>query len=147
MKKLKVAAVACGAIVAVGVGAPAFADEAPAPQTAPVTGTVADGEDAQIAALDAESVRKEAAQREAILNQDREGLLTLTAKPLTKTEDSEWYKKQMKEDAEAELRPSPGSADEKFNAWIKERDARMRQSIVGLSDSQTLGLNPFRPGY
>ena len=35
------------------------------------------------------------------------------------------------------------TADSKFNAWRKDRDARQREAFLAKTDSQLLGLNPF----
>src|ERR1043165_8802581 len=98
MKKLKTVAVVCGAIAAVGVGAPAFADDAPAPLVGSVASDGADGDEAPAEFDDGEIA----------------GYM-----PETKMEDQPWYQKQQQEAREAENRPEVGSADKNFDDWIK----------------------------
>lgn len=171
MKKLKAVAVACGAITAVCVGAPAFADEAPA-DAAPVEAadTAADGQDApdsedvytdeemeqarkqseaefvlirQVLAMPTttvEQLRERDAKLESLPPRLRE-----TARTMLKTREDA-ARQQRQEQQESYHALDTGGAYGKLDGWIKDRDARMREAIVGLSDSQTLGLNPFRPG-
>ncbi|MFD7919771.1 hypothetical protein ACFV3R_11145 [Streptomyces sp. NPDC059740] len=122
MKKLKATAVVCGALAAVCLGTPAFADDEPTTET---------------------GVESIASEVPAWWKSDDPQVHEQTRKQAAA--DAEARKKAFAESEPKRL--AQPTADAKYNTWIKNRDARQRQAIVGLSDSQTLGLNPFRPGY
>ncbi|MFC9057243.1 hypothetical protein ACFTXB_04195 [Streptomyces sp. NPDC057074] len=153
MKKLKATAALCGAIAAVGIGAPAFADDdVLALSAAPVVGGIDKlmGDvagappvvDAAAPVLDAEDAKKKEAGLGMFgpLNDivdDHRG-------PVAKPENNPAEEKMRKEARENANNPAIGSADANYNAWLAGRDGKTAKD---LSDSQYLGLNAFMPGY
>ncbi|MFG3076376.1 hypothetical protein [Streptomyces sp. NPDC048225] len=162
MKKLKATAALCGAIAAVSIGAPAFADDdAPASPSAAalvesfggvgrVDGTLLSSSPSAFTALgglggvapaqgtDAEKGAE--LGKYAFLND----VVDSGEGPVARPDNDPGREKAEKEARENANNPAIGSADANLAAWFKKRDGKTAKD---LTDSQYLGLNPIMPGY